>query len=166
MQSKLIAATMMVVGMTLSAAYAADPAPNGIAYPTGWQNWQIVAPSYRTDNNTIRVVIGNDITVAAARAGNTNPWPNGAILGKVVWREGEVPGWPTAKGPGAFVHAEFMFKDTQKYAATRGWGWARWLAAEQRPYGANAEFSQECVTCHTPVANRDHVFTAPAVLPK
>lgn len=59
------------------------PAPNGITMPEGYKNWRLIAPSHRTDNNTLRVVLGNDIAIEAARTGKTNPWPDGAILGKV-----------------------------------------------------------------------------------
>ena len=158
----MVAASIMV----LAAANAAEEAPNGIAYPEGWQDWAVIATSYRTDNQTIRVILGNDIAVAAARSGQTSPWPDGAALGKVVWKEVDLPNWEPAKAPGAFVHAEFMFKDSRKYSGTVGWGWARWKGLEQSPYGEDADFAQECIACHTPVAERDHVFTDPATLPK
>ncbi len=67
--------------------------------------------------------------------------------------------------PLAFRQAEFMIKDAKKYAATGGWGFARWLGAEQKPYGKDANFVAECFGCHTPVKNNDYVFTRPVVLP-
>ena len=79
----------------------------------GWQNWASIAVSHRTDNNTIRVILGNDVAVKAARAGDTNPWPDGAILGKVVWKDTQLENWKTATVPGAFVHAEFMFRNAK-----------------------------------------------------
>lgn len=66
-----------------------DPS-NGITYPTGWQNWATIAVSHRSDNNTIRAILGNDVAVEAARSGITNPWPDGAIIGKVVWKDTEL----------------------------------------------------------------------------
>lgn len=141
------------------------PAPNGITLPEGYKNWRVIAPSYRTDNKTIRVVIGNDAAIAAARSGKTNPWPDGAILGKLVWKEKADEAWPTAIVPGVFAHAEFMIKDSKKYAETGGWGYARWTTLEQKPYGKDANFAQECVACHTPKKANDWVFTAPAVMP-
>ena len=148
-----------------ASAWAADPAPNGIPYPEGWQNWPVIAVSYRTDNDTIRVIVGNTAARDAVRAGTTNPWPDGAVLGKVVWKATDLPAWEAAKAPAAFVHAEFMFKDTAKYAATKGWGWARWKGLDQKPHGDDAGFAEECIACHTPVAARDYVFTDPATLP-
>jgi len=136
---------------------------NGISYPEGWRNWSVIAVSHRTDNNTIRVILGNEIAVKAARTGRTNPWPDGAILGKVVWKDTQLKAWSAATGPGKFVHAEFMFKDSKKYKKTYGWGWARWLGLEQKPFNAGPEV---CIGCHTPVKKNDWVFTEPAVFPK
>jgi hypothetical protein len=148
-----------------TAAIAADPAPNGIALPEGYKEWRLLSVHQRTDNNTIRAVLGNDLAIKAAREGQTNPWPKGAILGKVVWRAVKHDKWEAALEPGALVHAEFMLKDAERYASTGGWGYARWLGQEQKPYGKDASFVQECVGCHTPVKDRDWVFTHPVKLP-
>ena len=79
--------------------------------------------THRVDNNTLRVILGNDIAVHAARNGNINPWPDGAILGKVVWKEKTLAAWDKAIVPGELVHAEFMFKDSGQYKESYGWGW-------------------------------------------
>jgi len=109
---------VMFLGVAIN-SYAADRsiAPShGVSYPEGWQNWATVAVSHRTDNNTLRVILGNDVAVKAARSGNTKPWPDGAILGKVVWKDTQLKDWKTATAPGKFVHAEFLFKNSEKYA--------------------------------------------------
>lgn len=147
------------------AGTAVPAAPNGIKFPAGYQDWRVISVSHRLDNNTLRVILGNDKAIAAARAGKTNPWPDGAILGKVVWKQTAEVAWPTAIAPDKFVHAEFMFKDAKKYAGTGGWGYARWLGMEQKPYGKDASFTQECQGCHTPVKDNDWVFTKPAPMP-
>jgi len=136
---------------------------HGIAYPDGWKEWSMIAVSHRNDNNTLRVIVGNDIAVEAARSGNTNPWPDGAVLGKVVWKDAELRDWQAATAPGEFVHAEFMFKDSIEFAETYGWGWARWVGLEQEPFDGGM---QVCIACHTPVKSRDWVFTDPAQLPE
>ena len=142
-----------------------SPAPNGIAFPQDYRDWRVISISHRTDNNTMRVILGNDAAIKAARNGKTNPWPDGAVLGKVVWKQTAKDNWPTAIAPKEFVHAEFMFKDTKKWASTGGWGYARWKGAGLAPYGKDASFAQECVVCHTPVKQRDWVFTDPASMP-
>ena len=161
-----------LLAIALFAAWGANaapgnvaPAPNGITLPEGYKNWRVIAPSYRIDKKHVRVIVGNDIAVEAARAGKTNPWPEGAILGKMVWKEKADEAWPTALVPADFVHAEFMIKDSKKYASTGNWGYARWLGLDQKPYGKDADFAQECVACHTPRKANDWVFTVPAKLP-
>ena len=111
----------------------------------------------------MRVILGNEIAIDAVQSGNTNPWPDGAVLGKVVWKATALEHWQAATGPGEFVHAEFMFKDSERFADTKGWGWARWLGLEQVAFN---EGMQACVACHTPVQDRDWVFTEPAPMPR
>jgi len=143
------------------------PAPNGISLPQGYQDWAVIAVSHRTDNDSLRAILGNDIAQKAARSGNTNPWPDGSILAKLVWKDTvHEDDWPDATVPGAFVHAEFMVKDARKYMETGGWGFARWLGMDQKPYGEDADFVQECFACHTPMAKNDYVFTHPVPMPK
>jgi hypothetical protein len=159
----------MLSAMLLQESFAGDspvaPAPNGITMPADYRDWAVVASSHRVDNNTLRVILGNDIAIAAARAGNTRPWPDGTVLCKLVWKDATLGAWEKAVVPGEFVHAEFMFKDTGKWATTGGWGFARWKGMDQTPYGDNASFAQECFGCHTPVKENDYVFTHPAQLP-
>jgi hypothetical protein len=151
---------------TASAADAPVPAaPNGITLPENYKDWPVIASSHRIDNNTSRVILGNEIAIEAARTGNTNPWPDGAILGKLVWKDTTLKAWEKAVVPGEFVHAEFMVKDAKQWAATGGWGFARWKGMDQAPYGDNADFVQECFSCHTPVKDNDYVFTHPARMP-
>jgi len=86
MMSKIAGVGLIAMSVTIpvAAENTTAPAPNGIVFPEGYKDWRVIAPSYRTDNNTLRVIIGNDAAVEAARAGKTNPWPDGAILGKLV----------------------------------------------------------------------------------
>lgn len=142
-----------------------NPAPNGITLPEAYKDWRIISQSHRTDNNTVRIILGNDIAVQAARSDNIRPWPKGSILAKLVWKQKTEEFWPTAIAPDKFVHAEFMIKDSEIYKDTGGWGFARWLGMEQTPYGKDKDFAQECYTCHIPVKDRDYVFTTVAPLP-
>jgi hypothetical protein len=161
---KALAACVLLV----TTAQAKDPvslSPNGIAFPADYKDWRVIASSHREDNNTLRVILGNDTAIEAARAGTTNPWPDGAILGKLVWKDSAHESWPKATVPGEFVHAEFMVKDSAKYPDTGGWGYARWKGMELKAYGENASFVQECHGCHTPMKDNDFVFTHPASMP-
>jgi hypothetical protein len=157
----------IAVALFATAALAQEmpPAPNGIEMPQGYKDWRVISVTERTDNNTLRVIIGNDAAMEAVRTGDTNPWPDGAILGKVVWNQGNHEEWETAVVPTEFRAAEFMMKDSARFADTGGWGFARWLGLEQKPFGESAKFAQECLGCHTPVESRDFVFTKPVLMP-
>ncbi|MEW5769587.1 MAG: cytochrome P460 family protein [Pseudomonadota bacterium] len=160
----------LLLGIAMHPAAHADagkaaPAPNGITLPADYADWRLVAPSYRTDKHHVRAILGNDKAIQAARSGRTKPWPDGAILAKVAWKEQAHERFPTALEAGAFSHVEIMVKDSKRFKDTDGWGYARWVGKELKPYGQDAGFVQECHGCHTPVADNDFVFTAPVALP-
>jgi len=157
--------TLSTLCQPLFADNMVKPSPNGISLPEAYKDWKVISISHRTDNNSMRTILGNDIAVKAAREGKTNPWPKGSVLGKLVWKQKAEEHWPTAIAPDKFVHAEFMFKDNDKYKDTGGWGYARWLGLDQKPYGINKDFALECMACHTPVKDNDWVFTSPAKIP-
>jgi hypothetical protein len=60
---------------------------NGIAYIPDYKNWQVMSTTARFDNGTMRVVYGNEVTMQALKHHHLNPWPNGAIMVKVVWEK-------------------------------------------------------------------------------
>ncbi len=167
---KLVTGLCAVSGFFYTGYAAAEqseipPVANGIHLPGNYKDWRVISSSHREDNHTLRVILGNDDAIKAAREGKTNPWPDGAILGKLVWKDTAHPQWEKATVPGKFVHAEFMVKDAKKYSATGGWGFARWTGLDQKPYGNDASFVQECFSCHAPVKDNDWVFTHPSVMP-
>lgn len=155
--------------LTITRAGDATPvpsaAPNGMTMPAGYKDWRIIAVSQRTENETLRAILGNDIAIQAARSGQTKPWPEGSVLAKLVWKQKKHAAFATANVPGELVHVEFMEKNASRYAATGGWGFARWLGLNQQPYGSDASFAQECFACHGAAKDTDWVFTAPAPLP-
>ena len=135
------------------------PTLNNISYIPDFRNWKAVSTSDRFDNGSMRIIYGNKIAVKAIAEHQTNPWPDGAIFAKTAWKQKiESDGTISA---GAFIQVEFMIKDAEKYKATKGWGWARWKGNNLKPYGDNASFDQECISCHNPVKNNDYVFTTP-----
>lgn len=154
---------LLISSNTLAEAVA--PAPNGIAVPQGYKNWRVIGTSHRKDNHSLRVILGNSAAIKAVQTGNTDPWPDGVVLAKMVWEDSIHPLWETATVPGALRHAEFMIKDDIKFAASGGWGFARWLGMKQEPYGKDAGFAQECFSCHTKAKGTDFVFTMPAPIP-
>ncbi|MEE9345912.1 MAG: cytochrome P460 family protein [Methylococcales bacterium] len=156
---------LTVLTYTVSAADSkVVPSKNGIAFPEDYKQWSPIGVSHRTDNETLRLILANPIAKRAIDAGKTNPWPNGSILGKIVWKDSTHQYWQTATVPGKMIHTEFMVKDTKKYKKTGGWGYARWLGKNKNPYGG-VSAEKECYQCHLKVKNTDLVFTRPVTLP-
>jgi hypothetical protein len=108
----------------------------------------------------LREILGNEIAVKAIAENRINPWPNGTAFAKVAWYQAPADDKGVVK-TGAFRQVEFMVKDAEKYAATGGWGWGRWLGSDLKPYGKDENFQNECVTCHAPLRKNDYVFTMP-----
>jgi hypothetical protein len=132
---------------------------NGITYIPDYKNWQALSTSERFDNNTLRVIFGNDIAVKAVKENKISPWPNGTIFAKVAWAQ--VVDKDGTIHTGAFLQVEYMIKDDKKYASTGGWGFARFKTPKMVPYGKTPLFATECINCHRPMKNEDFVFTLP-----
>jgi len=142
--------------------------PNGISFAEirGYETWQAVAPSMRTDKNEIRIILGNDTLVNAYKDGvpeNNRPFPDGSILVKIGYSQRKSAEFPAAIEPDVFQRVEFMVKDAKRFKGTNGWGYARFVYDVKTktfsPYGKDAAFDQECNACHTVVKSRDFVFT-------
>jgi len=158
----ILMSAILVTGL----ATAAEPpkAPNGIQLIRGYENWKVIAPSFRPDKDHIRVILGNDTAVQAMTKG-TRPFPDGTVMAKVAWTTRKHSKFPVAVEPDKFVQVEFMIKDAARYSATGGWGFARFVGPELKPYGKDAGFVQECFGCHTPVRDNDYVFTSRPTYP-
>lgn len=150
--------------LTLSATAMADAksAPEAAKSVHGdYQDWRLLSVSHRTEKETLRAILGNDTAIEAARKGENKPWPDGSVLAKVVWKERPHPNWPQAIVPGEFVGAEAMIKDSKKYAATGGWGFAHWQDGKLVMH--EEAKAKECFACHTPMKDNDYVYTFSAL---
>ena len=140
-------------------AHDVRPAPNGITFIPEYRDWKVLSSSERFDNQTLRLILGNAVAISAIEKNTINPWPDGAILAKVAWdRLTDESG---SAQPGPFKQVEFMIKDSRRFASSLGWGFARWRGADLQPFGNDANFVQGCVGCHSPMSDRDFVFTNP-----
>lgn len=137
----------------------AGPSLNGVPYFPEYRDWKLLSTTDRGDNGTLRLITGNDVAIQAVEQGRTNPWPDGAVFAKIALQA--VDDGHGNIHAGKFVQVEFMEKDAKKYAATKGWGFARWRGDTLKPYGENARFDRECVGCHEPVKGNDYVYTQP-----
>jgi hypothetical protein len=143
--------------------------PNGISFSEirGYESWQAVAVSRRTDNNELRVILGNPAMTDAYREGipgNGRPFPDGSIIVKIGWSERKNTDFPAAYEPDILKRVEFIIKDSKRFPDTSGWGYARFVydanTSTFTPYGKDASFVGECYQCHTIVKKKDFIFTS------
>jgi hypothetical protein len=79
--------------------------------------------------NSLGAVLGNDVAINAYREGKL-PFPDGTIIAALHYRNvpseenNKVFGQAESFVPGSPTNIQFMVKDSTKYAATDGWGFA------------------------------------------
>ena len=140
----------------------------GIKIPRGYRNWQLISVNHLAGGNLkqLRAQLGNDIAMSAFREGKL-PFPDGAIIAALHWNEAAsdennkvlASGFPGAGlesyVAGSPVNIQFMVKDSIKYAATGGWGFADFTNGKP----GNEALHKTCFSCHEPAKDRDFVFT-------
>jgi len=82
--------------------------PGGFAFDPSFESWKLISTTDRGDNYTMRLVLGNDIAISAARSGNVSPWPAGARFAKIAWQQ--QAGLDGLIHPGNFIQVELMDK--------------------------------------------------------
>jgi hypothetical protein len=132
------------------------------AIPPGYRDWKLISVAREEgDLDDIRAILGNDVAIKAYREG-TFPFPDGTIIARLAWSC--VPSEENNKAfgrPQSFVAGppkngvQFMVKDSTKYAATGGWGYAHFENGKP----ADLATLKSCYPCHVAFKDRDFVFT-------
>ena len=102
--------------------------PGGLAFSEfrGYEDWPVIATS--ENGGAFAVILGNPAAMDAYKAGapgNGKPFPDGAKIAKIHWHpktQEAYPGPPMV--PGAQYNADFMVKDSKRFAASGGWGYS------------------------------------------
>jgi hypothetical protein len=139
----------------------------GVKMPAGYREWKLIAVDNflvagKTDQ--LRAQLGNDIAIKAFKEGKV-PFPDGAIIAAIHWTRvlsednikvlaGPFPGAQSFV-VGSPVNVQFMVKDSKKYAATGGWGFADFKGGTP----GDKALHETCFPCHAPAKDRDYVFT-------
>jgi cytochrome P460 len=140
-------------------------APNKLPFPVDYRDWKVLSVSHREDRASVRVILGNNVAIRAARQKMFNPWPEGTLLVKVLWRQRRLPTWKESWVPSEIIGVATMYKDTEQFEDTLGWGFAFWATEKlELPEDFKADV-QGCVKCHAPLKDSDYVFTVPAIFP-
>jgi hypothetical protein len=163
----VVLAVVTVAGVVASFAPAsgyADPeaAPIfGIKIPPAYRDWKLISVAHEEGNlNDLRAILGNDVAIKAYRDGKL-PFPDGTIVARLAWNHvsseenNKVFGRAQSFVAGSATNVQFMVKDSRKYAATGGWGFAQFK--DGKP--ADEALLKTCFPCHEPVKAHDFVFT-------
>ena len=153
----------------------------GVELPEGYRDWRLISVKRLTGKQLtgtgrelkqLRAELGNDLAIKAYRDG-TLPFPDGAIIAALHWNEdwsdsdnqALAAGFPglglESTFAGSAVNAQFMVKDSKKYAASGGWGFADFTKGKPGDEALHAK----CFPCHAPAKDRDYVFTRYAPTP-
>jgi cytochrome P460 len=162
--------TLAVASVAGIAAYSAPASGNaddeatpifGIKIPPGYRDWKLISLAHEEGSlDDIRAILGNDIAIAAYRDGKL-PFPDGTIIARLAWsyvsseENNKVFGRSQSFVAGPATNVQFMVKDSNKYAATSGWGFAQFKDGKPDAVAA----LKTCFPCHEPVKDRDFVFT-------
>jgi Cytochrome P460 len=132
-----------------------------VKIPAGYRDWRLISVAHEEgDLNDLRAILGNDVAIEAYREGKL-PFPDGTIIARFAWDY--VPLEESSKAFGrlqSFVAGppkngvQFMVKDSRKYAATGGWGFAHFDNGKP----AEEAVHNTCFSCHAIVKARDFVF--------
>jgi hypothetical protein len=157
----LLAAGLMYMRFAQARADGASAPVFDVKLPAGYRDWKLISVAHEEGNlNDLRAVLGNDIAIKAYRDGKL-PFPDGAIIARLAWKyipseeNNKVFGREQSFVTGDATNVQFMVKDSKKYAATGGWGFAQF--DNGNPVDATALAA--CFTCHVPVKARDYLFT-------
>jgi hypothetical protein len=145
--------------------------PGGVAFSEfkGYESWQVVSIS--EDGGKVAAILANPTMIKAYQAGipgNGKPFPDGSKMAKIHWTPKKMEAFPAATVPGAQHDADFMVKDSKRFADSGGWGWGAFEydattdkfrpgnETDKPPQAHDAKCGFEC---HTKVKDRDYVFT-------
>jgi Cytochrome P460 len=139
----------------------------GVKIPAGFRDWKMIAVAQLLvpgKADQLRAQLGNEIAIKAFKEG-TLPFPDGAIIAAIHWtRVSSEDNNKVLAGPfpgaqsfvvGSPVNVQFMVKDSKKYAATGGWGFADFKNGKP----GDKALHEACFPCHIPAKDRDYVFT-------
>jgi Cytochrome P460 len=140
----------------------------GVRIPAGYRDWRLISVNHLAGGSLkqVRAQLGNDVAIKAFREGKL-PFPDGTIIAALHWNEASSDennkvlaiGFPGAGLQSSVaesaVNIQFMVKDSKKYAATGGWGFADFKNGKP----GNEALHNTCFPCHQPAKDRDYVFT-------
>jgi len=164
---RVLIASAALAGFAVSTAPASRDASEKAAtfvtrIPSGYRDWRLISVAREEGSlDDIRAVLGNGRAIHSYREGKL-PFQDGTIIARLAWSYD-----PSEENNRVFGRAQsfvaghpkngvqFMVKNSKKYAATGGWGFAHFDQGKS----ADEAMLKTCLPCHQAVADRDFVFT-------
>ena len=157
----VITSAVGYVNLKSAQAEGTSTAVFDVKLPAGYRDWPVISVAHEAGNlDDLRAVLGNDVAIKAYRAGKL-PFPDGAIIARLAWKytpseeNNKAFGREQSFVAGDATNVQFMVKDSKKYAATGGWGFAQFNDGK----AVEATALAGCYACHVPVKDRDFLFT-------
>ena len=160
-------AAAMLAALCTTGTHAQDKyslkSPSGIAFSDfrGYEDWSVVS-SARTDE-VLKVIVANPIMIDAYKAGipgNGKPFPEGSKIAKLQWSfKKSTEATFAVDVPDAPTQAFLIEKDSKRFPATGGWGYALF-----NHDAANGKMTADPATadcghvCHVAVKAKDYIF--------
>lgn len=137
-------------------------ASNGVTLPPRYRELQLVTVAREQGRlDDVRAIVGNSAAMRTFREGQ-RPFPDGTIIVRIAWSYESAPDDDKVLGDSVSHVAgvpkngmQVMVKDSRRYAASGGWGFAQFNDGRPAPDAVQAS----CHPCHTAARNRDFVFS-------
>ena len=169
-KSKLTIATATAVLAVLggAAVYAQEKyslkSPGGIAFSDfrGYEDWAVASSARTTE--VLKVIVANPTMINAYKAGvprNGQPFPDGSMIVKLQWKPKKSTEAPfSVNVPDTLADLFFMEKDSKRFPATGGWGYAQFdYDPASATFTVDKAGTPSCGQgCHVAVKAKDYVF--------
>jgi hypothetical protein len=163
---KAATATALVVALGAT-VYAQEKytlvSPGGIAFSDfkGYEDWSVVS-SARTEE-VLKVIVANPAMIAAYKAGvpgNGQAFPEGSKIVKLQWTpKKSTEATFDVEVPDAFSQAFVIEKDSKRFPATGGWGYAVFnYDSKTQKFTPDAALADCGQSCHVAVKSKDYIF--------
>lgn len=141
-------------------AHSGETAAPAVAYPSGYSRWTHLKSGLITAGHAAYPRFGGLHHIyanAAALEGNrSGRYADGAVLVYDLFETRDSGDGIIDQGPRR--HIDVMIKDSARYPASGGWGYAE-FAAGARSDRLQPRERSGCADCHATQAARDHVFS-------
>ena len=153
---------LFVIAVVAVGTLFAAPADDGLRIPKDFQHWYLVNSMLVTkEPNKFGLITGvhliyvNQTGLNRLRLGGSAPYPDGTIFVDDVRDVSLEDG---AYQEGVRKAVPVMVKDSNKYAATGGWGFQAWAAGDAtKPIVTDPP--KQCFSCHTSQKVNDFTFS-------